>query len=177
MNRRFFLMSTATALAVSVSTPAQALFPVSQTIDWTGTTAQNPHARLIAAWIEDHVASGILPVREELMWSQIKLTDPTFKVIEKPVFNWMTGYTEETGLAVDIYERGVRVGQTSVGTNIGYEAYFNRERPADRSEDYFMRGVYLDYDDRVVIEAKLPKGHIDIDQRWLNILTSSTRSA
>jgi hypothetical protein len=170
MNRREILASIGVA-AVGALLPTVA-FARSTAIEWAPGTLDNPHAALVGTWINERIEEGVLYTRgSNVIDNQIvKLVMPHFRVVPgKPVWSWMTGPTDEPGLAIFITEMGVPITETSILTSNGYEAYFGKPKP-EHMPDYAVKQPFLNYDQTKLIEPYLPKGHIDYDMRWIESL-------
>jgi hypothetical protein len=185
MNRRDFLITSGAAAAIVASPLPAAMLKPSRVI-FHGRAAANRHAPLVSKWAAKLIADGHVYTRDDFMGSKVKLTDPLFRVFPAPasfkgskvmVWNWMTGYTDEPGLEIFVIERGIPLFATGIGTSIGYEEYFGHERDVERYPDYFVRSPVLTYNDRALLEPKLPKDHITMDDRWFEQMMKTKEQA
>jgi hypothetical protein len=170
MNRREILASIGVA-AVGALLPTVA-FAKSTAITWAPGTLASPHAALVGTWINERIEEGVLYTRGSFSIDNqiVKLTRPHFRVTPgKPVWSWMTGATDEPGLAIFISELEVPIAETSILTSNNYETYFGKPKPADMP-DYAVKQPFLNYDHTQLIRPHLPEGHIELDMRWLESL-------
>lgn len=179
MNRREFLGATIVSSAIMVL-PTTAFGDVARDrrVSFSAMAIENPHAQLAADWIDHHLRAGVIYCRDDMFGTSVKLIDPRFRVIAgRPVWNWMTGDTDEIGLTIHVEEMGVKLGHTLVATSKGYEDYFVSERDMEQFPDYFVRNMWLPYDHQKVIEKQLPAGHINVDTRWLSTYIEREKAA
>lgn len=164
-----------TALGASLAIAATPLLPrvayASQVpIEWAPGALGHKFEPLAGSWCAQRIREGLLYLRGGGldMDRVMKLTQPRFKIVPgKRVFNWMTGYTDETGLAIYITEKGVPIGEAvGIGTSIGYEEYWGSERP-DNMPDYYVRQPWLTWDEFKHIQPHLPEDHFEYDMRGL----------
>jgi hypothetical protein len=169
MNRRHLLIA---ALSAPVLAMPKWAFAANRRVIWEAGTLDSPHAVMIGRYIEQMIRDRIVyTTGDEMGFGYfVKLEDPRFRVLMgKPVWNWMTGFTDEQAPIVSICEGDVHLGNVGIATSIGYEKYwsYRHERDMERHPDYFVRRLHMTYDRLKLIEPDLPKDHTGLDMRWL----------
>lgn len=197
IDRRQLLVAGLAAPIAAMALPALAATP---TIVWEPGTLDSPHALLVARDLNHILREKVLYLTGEMRGMDLKidLLDPRFFVRSNDIM-WhpSRGFRYEPSLAVEFFDRGVRLGDTFMVSMGDYEAYWGKPKP-DHYPDYWLKSPHLPYDDaerhrrpweirdedwQVVesrtpppyetqkgIEAKLGRDAVGFDMRWLEAM-------
>jgi hypothetical protein len=167
MNRRELVVigSAAAAVATLPSFPALA----KQRIFWGPGALANPHAELVLDWIEETMREGKMYAKQDWYIDLIlELRDPVFHVrADKPVWNYITGYTDERGLSITLVEKGIEVATVGILSTHGSSSLTIPER-------YHVKTAWIPYENRVVNEAL--KDQLKYDMRWLEVAAKQLKT-
>lgn len=156
LNRRTFIGVTAGAVLL----PMLSVKANSRVVWETGALA-NPHAALVAEWIEKRIAEGCTYTRGGMALSdyRLELRDPRFVVrTGKQVWRALDGYCDEPGLAITLIESGIEVDTVGIWSSEGLST---PDFPA-----YGVRPVWINYEDSHDLRAALGD-RLTYDMRWL----------
>ncbi|AXQ68820.1 hypothetical protein HOU00_gp305 [Caulobacter phage CcrPW] len=191
MNRREILLgAAAVAGASAISLPALAAVRVRGAwedldsdkahafIFWSAEAYASPHRKVVRDWIKEVVDTGILYcVGDGFIGDRtVRVENLRFDVAwGKPVFNYMTGYTDEIGPSITITEH-MPEGRDAVFAPIGLAStHGSKHVRAEYRDVYMVRKPLLRYEEERELRYALgdtngysPNSRIGYDMRWMD---------
>lgn len=149
-------------------------------IVWSGQAYASQHRALVREWIKEIVDTGILYCHGDGLIGDrtVRVENLQFDVAwGKPVFNFMSGYTDEIGPSITITEfmDGYKGGKQAVFAPVGLASTHGSSyvKPSYR-DIYVVRKPLLRYEEERELRYALgdtnghsPNSRISYDMRWL----------